>query len=184
MYYDKYKNFKNLYVELKPMSSALVLGLIIISLGFYIINWIYLRNKDFEKLDKFAPDSNRGAMVMFVIPMLWYLIDLSFKKMIFRNSDLYLVISGIIWFFVLFLILKYLYDFTYSFGRITRTWPSVWFIPFAIGLGSFYLGNILDKPIISLGIIILAILVPAMQEELNTTIKKFEIKKNLKIWYG
>ena len=43
------------YREFKETNPYLVMGLIIITLGFYIINWIYLRNKDFVLLDKFAP---------------------------------------------------------------------------------------------------------------------------------
>ena len=130
---------KNFYKDFRQTNPALILGLIIISFGFYVINWIYLKNRDFESIDNLAPDSNRGAIIMMVIPFSWFFIIFIFKKLIFPSFNIFLGIFEIIgWGFVTFLLLKYFLDFSLSFGRITKTKGIIWFLGFFSGVLGAY----------------------------------------------
>jgi hypothetical protein len=179
---DKYKNFKELYVELKPMSSSLVLGLIIITFGFYIINWIYQRNVDFLKFDSDAPDPKRGALLLFVIPVSWFIIMKVLINLLFDNI-FFRILENLGWLLILLLILKYLFDFSIVFGEITKTFGFFWFIFLSLGFLGLFFGVLFNKYFFILTIF-LFIFIPAMQEEINKIIKKYNYKKSLKVWYG
>ena len=66
--FSKLNDFYKNYEEVNP---AYVLGLIIISLGIYIITWIYNVNKNLENLDDDAPEALRGALLMVILPFLF-----------------------------------------------------------------------------------------------------------------
>ena len=174
------KNFYNEFIQTNP---ALVLGLMIISFGLYAINWIYLKNKDFEKIDKFSPEANRGAIILMILPFSWFFIISISEKFIFNPSNLIFSIINIVgWGFILFLILKYLLDFSLSYGRITQTNGLYWFIGFLtsiIGIILFYYKIYW----FSLIYLFLFILIPAMQAELNIHYKRFTIKKERHSFY-
>lgn len=163
--------FKN-YEE---KNSAYILGLIIVSLGLYILTWIYSINKDLENLDEDAPSSNRGAILMFVLPFIWFFIITYIKTI--TNSIIVEFIQVTIFLVIYILILKYLYEFTLTFSHITRTKPIVWFSLFFLGslgvfgyyLSFYYLFFLFSIPIL---------LIPAMQEQLNVTYHKISIRKN------
>lgn len=155
----------------------------IISLGLYTINWIYLKNKEFEKLDSTSPDANRGAIILMILPFAWFFITTITKKLIITNENLFFSILNIVgWGIILFLILKYLLDFSISYGKITQTNGIYWFIGFLfsiIGILLFFFKLYL----ISLIYLVLFILIPAMQAELNIHYKRFTIKKERHSFY-
>ena len=175
---------KEFYNEFRQINPSLVLGLIILTLGLYIINWIYLNNKNFEKVDKQAPDSNRGAIIMMVLPFSWFFIILIFKKIILGPNSLILQIFEIVgWTFIIFLLLKYLLDFCLSFGRITRTQGLFWFIFILtglIGIISIPIGFYYTMPLS----FFLIISIPAMQAELNSFFVRYAIRKEKNIFYN
>jgi len=172
------------YLNYKETNAGLVLGLIIISFGFYIINWIYLKNKDFEKLDPNTPNSNRGAIIMMVIPFIWFFILMVFKNLFFDKNSLFLGIFEIVgWGLILFLVLKYILDFCNSFGKITQTFGFNWFIFYFLGiLGiiSIFYNFIWTIPLV----IMLLIVVPMMQSELNSHFTRRSMKKKSNIFYS
>ncbi|MFW5705215.1 MAG: hypothetical protein ACOCXG_05230 [Nanoarchaeota archaeon] len=174
----------NFYKDFRETNPALVLGLIIISLGFYVIDWIFLRNKEFEEIDKHAPDSKRGAILLMIIPFMWFFIMIVLKHIIFSPKSPFLgivEISG--WLLIIFLILKYLYDFCISFGFITKTNGAIWFL-FFLPIVPAGIGALLGYPIFLILLFLPAIVIPAMQAELNTTFNKITIKKKYDIFYN
>ena len=146
------------YLQLNP---ALVFGLILISCGIYAITWIYTRNKEFEILDKHTPNHIRGSIVLMLLPLSWFYIIFIIKKLIMNN--LFIEITQItIWGILIFLILKYLYDFCMSFGKITKTNGIYWFLIIPIFI----------------------ITIPIMQAELNSHFSKLILKSRSKTFYG
>lgn len=119
------------FKEFRETNPWLIVGLIIISAGFYMIIWIYSKNKEFEHLDKFSPDATRGASVMILLPFGWFFIILIIKTYILNNLFIG-ILEIVIWGFIIFVILKYIYEFCLSFGRITKTNGIYWFIIFII----------------------------------------------------
>ena len=130
-----FKYFCNIY---ERKNSILVLFLIIITAGTYIIKWIYDNNKIFEAVDKEAPDSVRGIIVTFAIPIIW-LIFITPLNFIFDNSNIIYWINIIVWYVIIVLSLKYIYDFCSTFAKITQTKTLVWYL----FLYSGYLGLVL-----------------------------------------
>lgn len=119
------------FKEFRETNPWLVLGLIIISLGFYIITWIYSKNKEFENSDKLAPDAARGAAVMMLLPFGWFYTIFIIKRFIADNLFVG-IIEIVIWGFIIFAIFKYIFEFCLSFGRITKTNGIYWFFLFFI----------------------------------------------------
>lgn len=176
-------NEKNFYKDFSPMSPSLLLGLIIISLGLYIINWVYLRNKEFELLDQFAPDSKRGVIIMMIIPFTWFFILYLLKYIFLDSINLFFQIIQIVsWGLIIVLVLKYLLDFCLTYGRITNTLGLVWFIPFLLGSIGI-LGIIFNNVYIGLLIVPFVIILPAMQSELNQYYVRMQIKKEKDTFY-
>lgn len=174
---------KHLHHEFEKTNLSLMLGLIIISIGLYIIYWIYVKNKEFEALDHDAPESNRGAIIMMVIPFVWFFIMYFLKGSFFGFfNKIFSVIELFGWILVIFILLKYLLDFCISFGTVTQTRGILWFLPFLFGivgaigrfLGSYYFLLFLISPII---------VVLAMQNELNLFYEKYRQKKDKSVFY-
>lgn len=113
---------------------------IVFTLGIYALSWIYNLNRKLELIDDDAPDSNRAFSVLFILPFGWALCYFILLKLIFQTESIILNIANyIIWIALIFLSLKYLYDFCISYGKLTRTLGIVWY--FLIYSG--YLGIIL-----------------------------------------
>lgn len=174
----------NFYKDFRETNPGLVFGLILISLGFYIINWLYMKNKEFELIDSEAPDSNRGAIIMMIFPFAWFFILFILKTLIFEKSNLYLNLIGILgWIVVIFLIMKYLFDFCISFGKITKTNGIYWYLFFilpAVGVILAFFGYYYFLFLL----FFLLVVIPAMQAELNSFFQKFHIKKENNIFYN
>lgn len=174
---EYYKDF----TETKP---SLVMGLTIISFGFYIINWIYLRNKEFEILSEHAPESKRGAVLMMVLPLFWFFFIQILKNIFFSNENVVIGILEIVGFgIIFFLILKYIFDFCETFGQITKSPGIIWFIPFFLGVIGII--GIIFKFYYTLPLLFfLFIVTPAMQAELNKNFHKIAMKKQDNNFYN
>ena len=171
------------YKSYKETGTSLVLGLIILTLGLYTINWIYMRNKEFESLDKHAPDSNRGAIILMVLPFAWFFITAVLEKLVFNpNSTIFSIIEILGWSLVIFLVIKYIFDFCISYGKITKTFGILWFILFLIGIIGVISIFLKIKCTIPL-VFFLIIVIPAMQNELNAHFRKFNITKSKNSFY-
>jgi hypothetical protein len=142
------------------MDAPLVFGLIIISLGTFIIPWIYTKNKEFRYLDKDAPNPPRGVVVLTMLPFIWGYSFYIIRKLIIKHP-LTIGIEIVGWSFIIFLIIKYILDFCLSFGRITDTNGFLWFALFII-------------PILT---------IPAMQAELNSHFQRMQVRKKYEWLY-
>ncbi|MCA9459465.1 MAG: hypothetical protein KC550_02855 [Nanoarchaeota archaeon] len=171
------------YKEFREGNPYLIMGLIIITFGLYIINWIYLRNREFIILDKYAPDPNRGAVILMIIPFALFFIMQILKVFFFGYDSLFLgIVEVVLWTLVSFLVLKYILDFCLTFGRITRTSGIFWFTMFFLGfLGIIGIiqGFIWTIPLIFFTIIV----VPAMQAQMNVFFKRFSMRKEKILYY-
>jgi len=181
---DDYQKEPDFYKDYKETNPTLVLGLIIISFGLYIINWIYLRNREFELINSNAPDSNRGAVILMILPFIWFFIYMLLKYLFFRDSYLILKIIELVGLgFITTLILKYLYDFCNTFGLITKTSGFGWFIFYLLGIIGI-ISIVFKFYYLSPLVFFLMIIIPAMQSELNSHFSRFAMKKKGKIFYS
>ena len=185
MRYDRnYSKNNDFFKEFRETSPALILGLIIVTLGLFIINWIFLRNREFDKLDKNAPNPNRGAVIMMILPFGWFFILQVLKELIFGYENLFIGIFEIVgYFLILFLLLKYLLEFCLTFGRITNTHGIFWFLLFLVGVIGL-IGIIFEfYPVATLTIFLLLV-IPVMQSELNSHFSRFTIRKKNNVFYS
>ncbi len=160
-----------------------ILGLILITIGMYIIKWIYEKNKEFEILDPDAPDSQRGAVLVFIMPFIWvsilyvlgYLLD-------FKDNLLFQIFEILGSLLLYFLILKYLLDFCFTFGRITKTHGFLWFIP--VAFGTFGVWGIIFQIyyLMPLSLLIFG-WCPGLQIEFNSYIKHHRLRRHKNHYY-
>lgn len=174
---------KSLNHEFSTMNVSLFFGLIIITLGLYIVYWIYDKNKQFEVLDDQSPDSSRGAVIMVILPFLWFFILYFLKGFIFGFDSVIVNFIGLGgWFFLIFMFVKYLLDFCLSFGRITQNQGVLPFLLFLVGFISGYLSLILNQFFIFL-LIFPVFAVLFMQSELNLFYNSYRQRKDKKSFY-
>jgi len=170
------------YKEFRTTNASLVLGLIIISFGTYLIHWFYKRTQEFNYIEKNAPQAQRAAAVLAIIPVGWLIIIYIIKKLILTG-----VIGEIVeivgWGIVLFIISKFLYDFCISFGKITGTRGVYWFIMLMLGITGV-ICTIFKIYIFSILVLFIMLTIPAMQLELNSHFNRMTIKKNSNIFYN
>lgn len=198
----KISNLEDFFKEYKEKNSILILLYVLISFTLYVIYWLYKMNLDLLKVDEDAPNNNRAISVLVILPSLWFLICYFFKKFIFHlNSNYLLKIAfssnlyhfsffnfsiGFIeffgWLLIIFLILKYFYDFSVSFGKVTKSQAMVWYV--------FLSSEVFGFIFILFGIKLLLILsfftiisVPAMQEKMNFEAHKYKILSQKKLDY-
>lgn len=166
--FKKKEELNDIIKSYEKSSPSIVMLLIILTLGVYIINWLFLRNREFEMMDNEAPDAKRGLALMVFLPFGWTFIMFIFKKLIFTGEPLILgIMEIVIWGLIVFLLMNYVFDFCLSFSRITKTSVIVWFVPFLLGfVGGIFLalGFYYVSPLIFFAIIV----VPAMQAELQS----------------
>lgn len=110
-------------------SPVMVFFKMICTLGIYFIWWFYQMNLKLEKVDEDAPDSRRGLVILFFFPPMAILISFVMKFLIFPDSakNQYLV-NILIWSIVIFLSLKYVYDFCACFGKWTASNGFLWYL--------------------------------------------------------
>lgn len=124
--------------DFEEQSFLKVLVLLIFSFGLYFLSWIYNINRKLELIDDDAPDSNRAFFILFLFPVGWSLIYLVLTRLIF-SFNIYMFWSNIIMSgAIIYLSLNYLYQFSISFGKLTRTSGLMWYILLYTG----YLGVI------------------------------------------
>ena len=146
--------------EFEQTNPALTLGLIFITLSIYAPMWIYSRNKEFEKIDKDAPHSLRGLSLMLLIPFGWLFTIFIIRKLIFDNLATQ-ILEIVVWGCILALIIKYLFEFCLSFGRITGTNGLYWFLLLPLFI----------------------IIIPSMQAELNSHFNRLILRKQATGFY-
>ena len=149
------------FKEFRSMNPSLVFGLIIISFGLYMISWLYTRNREFELLDRYAPDAARGTAVLFLLPLSWLMIVFTIKNIIGFQNLFIDILEIVVWVGLIFLVLKYFLDFCLSFGRITGTTGIYWFFV----------------------CIFLFIAIPAMQSELNSHFERMDMRRKSNTFY-
>lgn len=161
-------------------SPGIIFGLIFITLGLYIINWIFMRNKEFELMDHDAPDAKRGLALMVFLPFGWGFVMFIFKKLIFTGEPLLLGIMEIlIWGLIVFLLMNYIFDFCLSFSKISSTNPIIWFIPFLCGFIGI-ISTVFEFYYLTPLIFFTIILIPAMQAELQAQFSPSKLHKRPK----
>lgn len=171
------------YKDIGQTNPSLVLGLTVVTLGLYIINWIYVKNKEFEQLLPDAPNAKRGAVIMMVLPFTWFFIIQITKTFLPPSiQPITLFIEILVYSLIFFLILKYLYDFCNCFGKITKSKPLVWYFFFILGIIGI-VGLILNIKLLLPLLIIVFLIIPAMQAELNTYINKLLFQKTSNVRY-
>ncbi len=193
---------KNFFLEFEEKNSFLILFYIIVSFSLYTFYWLYELNKKIILVDDEAPEPRRAFTVILILPLIWYLITYLIKKYIFHINNYYLIriywkynihytnLEGVLissfeiigWVIIFIIILKYFYDFSISFGRITKTPHIIWYVFLSsevFGL-IFFLLNLKSLLMISF-FTILAI--PVMQEKLNSIAHKIKIEEERKIDY-
>lgn len=169
----KIQYFLNDYVKSNPMYVFLYM---LLTLGFYFLIWIYDHNKRFEQIHSEAPDSKRGFIILFGMPILWYFITLVAKLIFFEESGQFIYYVSLFgWVLIALLSLKYLYDFCKVFGEFTNTNGIWWYFLIYPGYFSvilFFLGfnytiALVLCPLIS---------IPMMQNTLNEISDKTHLK--------
>ncbi len=170
--FKKTQNVNDIYKRYSETSLAVTLALIIITFGLYVINWLFLRNKEFELIDEDAPDSKRGLALMVFLPFGWGLIMYVSKALIFTGEPIILgIMEIVIWGLIIFLLVNYIFDFCISYSKVSKSNPLIWFILFLLGfvglissgLEFYYLSPLFFFAIIA---------VVAMQAELGTINKQ------------
>lgn len=174
------KKLHEFFEDFDQKNPTYLLGLIIVSLGLYIITWIYSLNKDFEFIDENTPDSSRGIIVLVVLPFTWFFI-MSFVKF-FNTSVIVQIIEISVYSILYILAMKYLYEFCITFIHITQTSIGFWYGLILFGSFGFF-APFFEAYYMLLLLIVLLLVVPFMQAELNVTCNKIYIKKNYHSFY-
>jgi hypothetical protein len=132
--FKRKENINDIFKKYSETSLAVVLALMIITAGLYIINWLFLRNREFELMDEDAPDSKRGLALMVFLPFGWGLIMFVSKALLFTGEPLLLgIMEIVIWGLIIFLLVNYVFDFCLSYSKITKSNAMIWFSMFLIG---------------------------------------------------
>lgn len=117
------------FVDYDKQNPIIILLFMVLSFGFYFVKWIYDTNKKLEEIDDEVPDSNRAAIIMLIMPLTWLGIITILKNVVTENLKMLIITFEILgWSFIIFLSLKYTYDFCLSFGNLTRSDGLTWYI--------------------------------------------------------
>lgn len=163
---------QNFYEDIDKKSGIKLFFLLISSLGIYIIKWIYFTNLSFEKADKNAPQSSRGAAILFIMPSLWLLFTFFFRLLFEKLIQPFKIIDITVWGIITFLSLQYLYDFCLSYARITNTNGIIWYLLIYPGYYSVIL--LLFKFYYTIVLIIMPfVVIPIMQSIINKKASKY-----------
>lgn len=173
---------KYLYKEFRETNALIVFGLLIISLGTYSIPWFYNRSKELYTINPEAPDPQRVATVLAILPFGWLIISKIIKNLVFTKI-FGEIIEIVGWGLIIFLILKLFYDFTKAVEKLTGTNGKLWFLSLTLGLSGIIL-TILKFYQLSFLTAFLIIFIPAIQSELNSHFYRMKIKKDTNIFYG
>lgn len=168
--YEQQINFFEEYEEKNP---SIQLFLMVISLGLYSIFWFYNMNREMQKIDYDTPDPQRCIVVMLFLPISWFLTHILLKETLPEIILPYLnTMNFLLWSLFIFLILKYIFDFCESFGRVTSSPHILWYLYLYPGFFSYILplfGFYYSIPLVFFTMIT----IPSMQAFINS--KKEEI---------
>ena len=178
MYHPNFsrEELEKMFEDYKRVNVVATFFYLIATFGFYIIPWIFFHNRKFEQIDEQAPDSRRGAVILFILPILSYTTFLAMEKIFFPNSFPLTIIKVLVWCLLIFLTLKYLYEFSRSFAKITLTNTLAWYIFIYIGYSSYILA-LFGFYYALYAVIIFFIGIASMQEILNVVCFRVTSKK-------
>ena len=160
------------FEDYKREIPILVLIKIIFSFGIYIFVWIYKMNQQLERVDEMAPDSRRGFFILFLIPIVIFVISIVIEKLFQLPNYTIATYNAIFWSINIFLSLKYIYDFCESFGKWTGSNGLFWYLVIYPGYFSvilYFLDFLYVLPLLFFTIIA----IPSMQGFLNIKEIKF-----------
>jgi len=160
------------FEDYKREIPILVLIKIIFSYGIYIFVWIYKMNQQLERVDEMAPDSRRGFFILFLIPIVIFVISIVIEKLFQLPNYTIATYNAIFWSINIFLSLKYIYDFCESFGKWTGSNGLFWYLVIYPGYFSvilYFLDFLYVLPLLFFTIIA----IPSMQGFLNIKEIKF-----------
>lgn len=156
------------------MSPYLVAGLLLLTGGLFTIIWIYLKNKELQKIYPLDLDPLRGISVLAIVPILFacflWVCSLFLPKYVIT------IILYTIGTFILFAIFKYLFEFSLYASKIINSPLVLWFLPFCITLSGFILlvfKNTMGFPLIC----VLLIHIPILQSQFNVFYRNFRYKR-------
>lgn len=173
---DKNLMLRELFQEYKKENPFVLFLILLVTLGAYGINWIYLKNKKFYDVCEDSPDPKRGLVLMFFFPFSWIIIFYEARIIFGGLTQFFKIIELIGWFIIMFLILQYVYDFCENFADLTNSIAFFWYIGIYLGflglilsvIGFYYLLPMLLFPITT---------IPVMQAKLNQIYYKFRAKE-------
>ena len=166
------KDLEFFYDNFVIESPILVIIKIFLTLGLYVIFWIYKMNRALEKVDENAPDSRRGVIIICVIPPFIFILSAIFEKLFNFNKVSIITFNVVVWSFIIFLTLKYIYDFFMSFGKWTGSSGLFWYLVFYPGYFSLILsifGFYYALPLLFFTIVS----IPSMQGYINIKEREF-----------
>jgi hypothetical protein len=170
-------NLEYFYNDFELRNPLMCMLLMILTLGFYFIYWIYQINEKLSELDDDSPDPTRGMIILLILPITWAFFVFIFKFLIFSDNlglAKGLEITG--WSIIIFLSMQYLYEFCVSFGRITRSSGLVWYLFMYVGYFSVVL--LLFSFYYTIPLIIFPFFtLPAMQGFMNEHARKVALKQ-------
>ena len=169
------KTLEDFYEKMSVRSPVMLFLMMLFSFGSFLVLWVYNLNKRFEDFDnENSPDSARGIVILFLMPVLWIFVMYILQLFIFSTeSTFWFYIDVVGWSFIVFLALQYLFDFCKCFGKFTMTTGFVWYMFLWIGFFPLVLlpfGNFYFLPILFFPVVV----VPIMQSKLNVEIERFE----------
>lgn len=158
------------YENYKKRNPVLILFLMVITASLYLIWWIFSLDKVLQKCNVKSPSSSKWVLYVLIFPLFLGMGFYFFENYFYQNT----IIEGIkiiLFYIIIILQLKFLYDFCVSLGTITVTNPLWWYYSMffwilsivLIYFQSYYTLIFMFFPITA---------IPAMQAFLN---KRFEI---------
>lgn len=165
--------------EINPF---LVAGITLITAGLYFIIWIYSRNKEILIFSKEKDvDPTRGIVLLFVLPVLFGTI-FSIGSY-FLPRLIYLPVYYILGTFVIYAIIKYLFEFSKLMSQTLKTTSMFWFLPFCITLSGVILLSF--KNMYGLLFILTPLIhLPLLQIQINTFYSNQRYNKEKKHLYN
>jgi hypothetical protein len=164
---------REFFQEYKAQSPLLCLLLMLVSAGIYAFVWIFEINRYLEKLDEDAPDSRRGAVILFFFPFFGWLFFLAIEYLIIGQASVILELFAMVYWLIFgFLSLRYTYDFCMSFANLTRSSGLLWYFFLYPGYVAMILIFFDFYYVIPLALFPFMI-VPAMQVIMNKNAERF-----------
>ncbi len=164
------------YSDFEKKPPLLMLLFMVLSLGFYAINWIYFMNKKLDEIDDDSPQPERGLIILFFFPVVFSIIMQILYNIMKIPEGVFLSITYTVWSLIIFLSLKYIYDFCLSYSKVTQTNALFWYIFIYLGFPAVVL-FFFNFPYALPLMFFTMITIPAMQSYINKEAEKYQLKK-------